>query len=216
MSNLYYCPNCNAIVSGEEGATAAKCGSCGYEFPIYNPSTSDSMEAPDYSNQYRPQSQNYFEQPGGGNNSNQQTVENFNLITAYISMFKKYFQFSGRSRRSEYWFSLLANGIVMTILYIIMGISMGPMISSIMMFGAPPAGGMVFTTIMGILISLYSLAVLIPGIAMCIRRLHDIGKSGWFYLFCLIPTVGAIILLVFYASDSQPGENQYGPNPKGV
>ncbi|MBQ4260146.1 MAG: DUF805 domain-containing protein [Lachnospiraceae bacterium] len=137
-------------------------------------------------------------------------------MTAYISMFKKYFQFSGRSRRSEYWFSLLANGIVMTILYIIMGISMGPMISSIMMFGAPPAGGMVFTTIMGILISLYSLAVLIPGIAMCIRRLHDIGKSGWFYLFCLIPTVGAIILLVFYASDSQPGENQYGPNPKGV
>lgn len=61
---------------------------------------------------------------------------------------------------------------------------------------------------------LYSLAVLLPGLAVAVRRLHDIGKSGLFYLFVFIPLVGAIILLVWFCKDSEPGANAYGPNPK--
>ena len=63
---------------------------------------------------------------------------------------------------------------------------------------------------------LYSLVVFIPGLAVAVRRLHDVGKSGWFFLIVLIPLVGAIWLLVLFFTDSQPGMNKYGPNPKGI
>lgn len=62
--------------------------------------------------------------------------------------------------------------------------------------------------------SLYSLLVLLPALAVSVRRLQDTGKSGWFVLLGLIPLVGALILIYFYVQDSQPGENQYGANPK--
>ena len=68
----------------------------------------------------------------------------------------------------------------------------------------------------GIIYVLYCLAVFLPGLAVEIRRLHDVGKSGWMILIALIPFVGAIWLLVLFCLDSQPGENQYGPNPKEV
>ena len=61
----------------------------------------------------------------------------------------------------------------------------------------------------------YALAIFIPSIAVCVRRLHDIGKSGWYYFIGLIPLVGGIILLVWFCTDSQLGENQWGANPKG-
>jgi uncharacterized membrane protein YhaH (DUF805 family) len=61
---------------------------------------------------------------------------------------------------------------------------------------------------------IYSLAVLIPSLAVGVRRLHDTGKSGWWLLLALIPVVGVIVLLVFMCQDSNPGQNQYGPNPK--
>ena len=68
----------------------------------------------------------------------------------------------------------------------------------------------------GIIYFLYCLAVFLPGLAVQVRRLHDLGKSGWMILIALIPLVGAIWLLVLYCLDGQPGENQYGPNPKEV
>lgn len=63
---------------------------------------------------------------------------------------------------------------------------------------------------------LYGLAVLIPGLAVTVRRLHDVGKSGWFFFIILIPLVGVIWLLVLFFTDSQYGPNKYGPNPKGI
>lgn len=66
----------------------------------------------------------------------------------------------------------------------------------------------------GILGTLYSFAILIPAIAVSIRRLHDTGRSGWWFLICFIPLIGTIVLFVFMVLDSEPGENQYGPNPK--
>ena len=65
-----------------------------------------------------------------------------------------------------------------------------------------------------VLANIYSLAVLIPGLAVAVRRLHDTNRSGWWLFIGLVPLIGAIILLVFMVQDSQPGENQYGPNPK--
>lgn len=67
-----------------------------------------------------------------------------------------------------------------------------------------------------LLTGLYSIAVFIPSLAVTVRRLHDTGRSGWWLLLMFIPLIGPIILLVFLLTDSQPGTNKYGPNPKGV
>ena len=139
-------------------------------------------------------------------------VENFTLISAYKSMFKKYAQFSGRSRRREYWLAYLMNTIIAIGLYLIMVIAMLVGVTS---SGSPAVLTMVITALLGVLISVYAIVILVPSLAMTVRRLHDIGKSGWFLLLELIPYVGGLILFVFSVLDSQPGENQYGPNPKG-
>ena len=68
----------------------------------------------------------------------------------------------------------------------------------------------------GMLGVVYSLAALIPGWAVLVRRMHDIGKSGWWCLIGVIPLIGVFVLLIFLCQDSQPGDNAYGPNPKGV
>jgi uncharacterized membrane protein YhaH (DUF805 family) len=110
----------------------------------------------------------------------------------YLEVLKKYAEFNGRARRKEYWMFVLINMIIIFVLYFIEGLAGGP----------------------GILGGLYSLAVLIPGIAVTVRRLHDTNRSGWWLLIGLIPIIGHIILLVFTVQGSQPGGNQYGPNPK--
>lgn len=112
----------------------------------------------------------------------------------YLEAFRRYAEFSGRSRRRAYWFFVLFNLIVSFVLAGVDAALMGPD--------------------SGLLLPLYGLAALIPGIAVSVRRLHDIGRSGWWLLIGLIPLVGAIVLLVFYVQDSQPGDNAYGPNPK--
>ena len=112
----------------------------------------------------------------------------------YIEVLKKYAVFSGRARRKEYWMFVL--------FYIIFGIILG-IIEGII-------------GISGILTGLYCLALLIPSIAVSVRRLHDIGRTGWWVLICLVPIVGSIVLLIFMLLDSQPGDNQYGPFPKNA
>jgi len=118
----------------------------------------------------------------------------------YIGALKKYAVFSGRAQRSEFWYFVLFNIIVSVVLSLIDRI-LGTTYGS--------AGA-------GILSSIYSLAVLIPSIAVAVRRLHDTDRSGWWILIGLIPIIGWIVLIVFYVKDSQPGENKYGLNPKGA
>jgi uncharacterized membrane protein YhaH (DUF805 family) len=67
-----------------------------------------------------------------------------------------------------------------------------------------------------IIVGLYSLAVLLPSLGVTWRRLHDTNRSGWWYLIGLVPCVGAIILIVFYATEGVAGDNQYGPDPKAA
>jgi len=118
----------------------------------------------------------------------------------YLQVLKKYAEFSGRARRKEYWMFTLFN-IIFLIIAIILDNILGTAIED--------SG-------YGLFYFLYVLAVLIPGLAVSVRRLHDVGKSGWMILISLIPIIGAIWLLVLMVTDSNPGENQYGPNPKEV
>lgn len=116
----------------------------------------------------------------------------------YIAALKKYAVFSGRARRREYWFFYLFN-----ILFAIVAIMLDNLL------------GLAFEdTSYGVIYGLYSLAMLVPSLAVTVRRLHDVGKSGWWILIGLVPLIGGIWLLILLLQDSQPGENQYGPNPK--
>ncbi len=105
---------------------------------------------------------------------------------------KKFADFNGRARRSEFWYFTLFNTIVAVVLNLIDGVT-----------GMPILGG------------IYSLAALIPGIAVGVRRLHDTGKSGWWYLIAFT-IIGIIPLIVFWAMDSTSGSNKFGANPKGI
>lgn len=118
----------------------------------------------------------------------------------YLKVMRQYTDFNGRARRQEYWMFFLFNAlfaIVAMLLDNVLGIAFGEI-------GYGP------------LYMIYGLITLIPGLAVLVRRLHDVGKSGWMFLVVLIPIVGAIWLLVLLVTDSKPGENEYGPNPKEV
>ncbi|MFJ5532914.1 DUF805 domain-containing protein [Streptomyces sp. NPDC093261] len=109
----------------------------------------------------------------------------------YVDVLKKYAVFNGRARRQEYWMFVLFNVIISVVLAIV--------------------DFALNTSILGLL---YTLAVLLPALGVAVRRLHDTGKSGWWLLIGLIPLVGGIILIVFFATEGTPEPNQYGTNPK--
>ena len=122
--------------------------------------------------------------------------------TAVTSVLKtNYANFNGRARRSEYWYYTLFTIIVELVLTVIQKLTSG----------VPVVG-----LIVNILIVIIGLALFIPGLALCFRRLHDTGRSGIWILIGLIPLIGEIILIVFFVQDSQPGDNKYGANPKGA
>ncbi len=116
----------------------------------------------------------------------------------YLAVLKNYAGFTGRARRKEYWMFVLFNLIFLIAAMILDNV-----------FGTTVEG-----LPYGLFYFLYALAVLIPSLAVAVRRLHDIGKSGWMILVSLIPIAGSIWLLVLLVTDSNPGENEYGPNPK--
>ncbi|MCW2673094.1 MAG: hypothetical protein JWP14_1683 [Frankiales bacterium] len=123
------------------------------------------------------------------------------LMTAVNTVLKqKYADFSGRARRSEYWYFALAYTIAL------IGIEI---VAFILTAIAKPLGILGFLVLAVVLIG-----IIVPSLAVSVRRLHDTGKSGWFLLIGLIPFVGGLILLIFTVMDSTPGPNQYGPNPK--
>ena len=126
----------------------------------------------------------------------------------YLKVLKNYVLFSGRARRKEYWMFILFNTIFAIIAAIIDNI-LGTTFKIETVFG-------ILTLPYGYFYLLYGLCVFLPTWAVSFRRLHDIGKSGWWYFICLVPIIGGIWLLVLLVTDSIPGENQYGPNPKEI
>ena len=106
----------------------------------------------------------------------------------FIKCIQHYADFSGRARRKEYWMFVLFNFIISFVMSLL---------------------GLV------VLSWIYTVAVFIPSLAVCVRRLHDIGKSGWWLLISFIPLIGLIWLIVLFVQDSQAGSNEWGANPKG-
>ena len=104
-----------------------------------------------------------------------------------------YANFNGRASRQEYWMFFLFNIIFAFVAGFVDGF-LG----------------------LGFLELIYVLAVFIPGLAVGVRRLHDVNKSGWWLFISLIPIIGAIWLLILLCTDSNPGENNYGPSPKAA
>jgi uncharacterized membrane protein YhaH (DUF805 family) len=114
----------------------------------------------------------------------------------YLKVLKAYAVFTGRARRKEYWMFILISVLVtagLVVVDVILGLRIGNN---------------------GLLSTLYGLAVLIPALAVAVRRLHDTNRSGWWLLLVLVPFFGSLTLLVFFVLDSSPGTNRFGPNPK--
>ncbi len=129
---------------------------------------------------------------------------------AVKSVLSQYATFSGRARRSEYWFWTLFVVILEIVLMIPLGLVLASSLDTATMTygaGASVAYG---------IFSLVMLALVLPGLAVTVRRLHDQDKSGFFWFMTLIPLAGPIIMLVFMVSDGTPGPNRFGPSPKDV
>ena len=105
---------------------------------------------------------------------------------------KKYADFKGRARRKEYWLFILLYSVCYFIAFLI-DVASGALI--------------IFTTIV-------ALGLLIPLISVAVRRLHDTDRSGWWFLLVFVP-FAYIVLLIFFFLDGTPGENRFGPDPKG-
>jgi uncharacterized membrane protein YhaH (DUF805 family) len=113
----------------------------------------------------------------------------------YVDTWRDYFNFSGRARRKEYWYFQLFHALALVI-------------GEVLVVQSGATG--VFT----IIFALYFVASIVPEIAVTVRRLHDIGKSGWWYFVSLVPIAGPIWFLVLMCSDGEFGNNQYGPSPR--
>jgi len=119
----------------------------------------------------------------------------------YLKVLKEHYaDFNGRARRKEFWMFVLFNYIAIIILMVIFG-AIG---------GALDTPGLMFISYF------YLLAVIVPSFGVTVRRLHDAGKSGWYYFVSFIPLVGSIWLLVLLCTDSEDGANKWGENPKGL
>lgn len=112
----------------------------------------------------------------------------------YLEVLKKYVVFSGRARRTEYWMFSLFNFIALILLAVIDGV-----------LGTLP-----------LLYMIYCIGIILPSLAVTIRRLHDTNRSGWWFLISLIPLVGPIVLLVFLCLEGEKQDNRFGVDPKAA
>ncbi len=118
-------------------------------------------------------------------------------MNIYLKVLRQYADFKGRARRKEYWTFILIHVLISFVLGLIDGV-----ISYLLEFPVP------------ILSSLYLLGTLVPSLAVLVRRLHDSGKSGWWFFINFIPGIGGIILLVLLFMDSEAKTNKWGHSPK--
>ena len=121
----------------------------------------------------------------------------------FIKAFENYATFSGRATRTEYWMFYLFYTIFYFLIYGIIFVGAGMENDTVVLVGSG-------------LVLLYVLGTLLPLWAVSVRRLHDVGKSGWYVLINMIPIAGVIWFLVLMCTDSEMGSNSYGPNPKGL
>jgi uncharacterized membrane protein YhaH (DUF805 family) len=127
------------------------------------------------------------------------------LVDAVKRVFQKYATFDGRASRGEYWWWVLVAGVIGFVLYILTAIAIAIPASNGQSSIGPVGVILIIVTVV------FALAVIVPNIAVTVRRLHDAGYSGWFYLLVLIPSVGGIIVLVLCAMPTSPQAPKYGP-----
>ncbi|NBJ68223.1 MULTISPECIES: DUF805 domain-containing protein [Clostridia] len=134
----------------------------------------------------------------------------------FIKCLKNYATFRGRARRKEFW---MFNLVFLLILFVC-GFLLS-LVNPELLANDPGYDSINATDKMGIiegilsfLISIFYISMILPAIAVTVRRLHDTGRSGWWYFIILIPVIGGIILIILSILDSEPNENKYGPNPK--
>ena len=116
----------------------------------------------------------------------------------YLVALKKYAVFAGRARRKEFWFFVLFNTLIAIALAVIDMLT----------------GTFDEDVGLGLLSGLYAVAMILPSIAVTVRRLHDTDRSGWWYLLVFLPVIGGLVILVFMCLNGTPGGNRFGPNPK--
>ena len=146
----------------------------------------------------------YGQQQGYGQPMYQQNLgpeKDMSFQEAVENFFRNYTNSNGRARRKEYWYPVLFIFLINLVINALGGI-----------FGAMDID--ILVTMCNVLSGIFGIATLLPSIMVAIRRMHDIGKSGWWVLISFVPCVGMFIALYFCCLDSQPGDNQYGPNPK--
>mgnify|MGYP000573615578 CR=1 FL=1 len=129
-----------------------------------------------------------------------------NIVGAVQSVFSNYANFRGRARRSEYWWWFLAYIIIIFVLGFVERAVLGSGSSEV----STGAGEVSASFNAGILSGLFMLASIIPSIAVAVRRLHDIDRSGWWLLISFVPLIGALLLLYWYVQPGTPGANRFG------
>ncbi|WP_125777810.1 DUF805 domain-containing protein [Antribacter gilvus] len=139
------------------------------------------------------------------------------FVESIRTCLSKFVDFKGRARRSEYWWFALAVAVVMSVVY---AVAVAPGLTEYMTSmtaaaetGVVPAAPASYSLGMSIY-GLVSLALFLPSLAAIVRRLHDTGRSGFWYFFVLVPIVGPIMLIVWAATAGTAGDNQFGPDPK--
>ena len=121
----------------------------------------------------------------------------------YLKVLNQYSDFSGRASREEYWMFALFNFIFLIVPCFLMGLFIETDFEEA-------------AYILAILLGLYLLFIIIPSLALTVRRLHDTGRSGWFYFICIVPYVGGLILFIFTVLESEQSTNEYGEVPNGL
>ena len=203
------CPNCQRMYS-DHVSVCAKCGTslsggaAPIQRPVIQPQWNQQPQQPQQPQWNQQQQQQQWNQQQWNQPQQQpqqpqwnQPQENpapsqkISVAEAYKRFFANYSNFSGRARQSEYFIPVILNSVISYIL------------------AAMAAAGGVFA----LLYMVFSLAILVPGLAVCVRRLHDVGKSGKYYFWCFT-IIGIIPVFIQLCKDSQPGPNQYGPSTK--
>jgi uncharacterized membrane protein YhaH (DUF805 family) len=132
------------------------------------------------------------------------------LIDSVRTCLRKYGAFTGRARAAEFWLFYLALAIVNVVIFV--ALLLPALITMDPVTQEPGVLGSIGSALLGIVL----LGTFVPLLAAAVRRLHDTGKSGWFYLLCLVPFVGGIAVIVLLALPGESGPNRFGPDPKAV
>jgi len=204
-----FCHNCGQ----ELVAVAAYCGQCGS--PIVESSSANSEAArsgaPASEAVHTTETDSTTKPKVAAREISKTQITRYTPWGWYIKALKNYAVFKGRATRSEFWYFQLTY-LVVALLSFVIAFAVG-LVAALTGANANDAQTALETTSDG-LYSLYVLAVLVPALAVTVRRLHDTGKSGWWLLIALIPVIGNLVLLVFLCIDSELGTNKYGSNQK--